>query len=199
MSLLAAALGALLCPVGAQPPAKPLPEKQPEEFGVMVDGGDAAPEVPPEKPAKAAVGEPFTARGRLLSIDPKTHTAVVEIEEGDERRFQLNDATRLSFARDNRPLLATQLKPGDPVSVSSDGKTLRRLHLELCGEAGEDVTQDDIFVPSPRQRRRHRAAPRPEAEEDEPERNLADEPDTPMYQSEPETPVTPRKDAPAKK
>lgn len=170
---------------------EPLPAKPPpDEYRVVVDE-DAAPKEPDE-PAPA--GRPGVKRhglGRLVSVDAKDRRVVLEHEDGVEETFSVPDSARLSFASDERPLKLDQLRRGDPVAYTVDGGKAARLHLDLCAE-GAGQGDENIFAPPPRRARRPRRPPPPEDEG--PAYPAADEPDTPMYQSEPPEP----KPAPAK-
>ncbi|TBR24353.1 hypothetical protein EPO15_04200 [bacterium] len=183
-------------PAAAEPrkSAEPLPAKPPpDEYRVVVD--DSA--EPKEEEAPAPHGKPGVKRhglGRLVSVDAKERRIVLEHEDGVEETFTVPDGARLTFAPDERTLKLDQLRRGDAVSYAVDGGKTARLHLDLCGEGSGD---DDVFAP-PRRNRRGRQPP-PQFEDDGPEYPQADEPDVPMYQSEPPEPPPAPKKAPAKK
>lgn len=173
---------------GRKPPA-PLPAKPAaEEYRVVVDR-DAGPS--DEAPPPGRAGVRFQGQGRLLSVDPGSRRVVLENEDGGEETFVVPDAARLSFAGDRRPLKLDQFRRGDPVGYTVDGEKAVRLHLDLCGD-GVSTEEDNIFArPQPRRSRRR---PPPPPMEDEETQYRTDEPDVPMYQSEPpEPPPTPRK------
>lgn len=172
---------------GRKPPS-PLPAKPAaDEYRVVVDRDVSSRD---EAPPPGRAGVRFQGQGRLLSVDPGSRRVVLENEDGGEETFVVPDAARLSFAGDRRPLKLDQFRRGDPVGYTVDGEKAVRLHLDLCGEgSGEN---DDIFAPPTRRVRRRRAPPPPL--EDEETQYRTDEPDVPMYQSEPpEPPPTPRK------
>lgn len=170
--------------------AEPLPAKAPEEeYRVVVD--DFA--EPKERESPPEAGRPGVRRrgvGRLSSVDPKERRIVLEDEDGDEMSFVVPEGARLSFATEERPLKLEQLRRGDAVSFSSDGGKATRLHLDLCSNDGGE---DDFFAP-PRPRRERPMRRQPPPEDDDRENPQTDEPDVPMYQSEPpEPPPAPKK------
>lgn len=180
LGLLAAALAAAE-PDKRMTPA-PLPAKPPaEEYRVVVDE---------EAPARGEREEEEAARhptrrhglGRLASVDAKERRVVLEHEDGVEQGLSVPDSARLTFASDERPLRLDQLRRGDAVAYSVEGNRLARLHLDLCGD-GSGPPDDDFF--SPPARRRGARRPPPPPPDEEPEFRSVDEPDVPMYQSEP--------------
>lgn len=167
----------------------PLPaEAPPDEYRVVVDESSEPREGPPPpadpKPRRRGAA-------RLVSVDAKERRVVLETADGEEETLLVPESARLSFATDERPLKLEQLRRGDAVAFAAEGGKAARLHLDLCGE-GAGQTDDDIFAPPPRRSRRPRRPPPPE--DDVPAYPAADEPDTPMYQSEPPEP----KSGPAK-
>ncbi|MBI3299152.1 MAG: hypothetical protein HYZ75_13370 [Elusimicrobia bacterium] len=163
----------------AQHAATPLPaEPPPEEGRVMFDSDSEREELPPPTPPGKA-GVKAHGLGRLVSVDAKERKVVLEHEDGVEQAYQVPDSARLSFAADERPLMIGQLRRGDAVAYAVEGARVVRLHLELGGDPGED----DPYV-APRPRRRPPARRPPPVEEPVPEFPV-NEPDTPMYMSEP--------------
>lgn len=194
-------LGLLLaCPARAGEARKapePLPAKAaPDEYRVVVDEQQEE----PKENARPASGQPGVRRhglGRLSSVDAKERRIVLEHEDGEEESFTVPETARLSFGSDERPLKLDQLRRGDAVAYNVDGAKASRLHLDLCGD-GTGGSDENIFAPPVRHSRRSRRPPPPE-DDDGPEYPQADEPDVPMYQSEPPEPPPAPKKAPAKK
>lgn len=165
----------------------PLPaEAPPDEYRVVVDEASEPREPVPPAPAPRRRGV-----ARLTSVDAKERRVVLETEDGGEETLSVPESARLSFAPDERPLKLEQLRRGDAVAFAAEGGKAARLHLDLCAE-GAGQGDENIFAPPPRRARRPRRPPPPEDEG--PAYPAADEPDTPMYQSEPPEP----KPAPAK-
>lgn len=179
LSLLAAALTAAE-PETRKTPA-PLPAKPPaEDYRVVVDEEPPGPEGREEPAARHPVRR--HGLGRLASVDAKERRVVLEHEDGVEQSLSVPESARLTFASDERPLRLDQLRRGDAVAYSVEGNRLARLHLDLCGD-GSGSPDDDFFSPPPRRRGARRPPPPPPDEE--PEFRSVDEPDVPMYQSEP--------------
>jgi hypothetical protein len=173
----------------ARKPPSPLPAKPAaEEYRVVVDYDVSSRD---DSPPPSRAGVRFQGQGRLLSVDPGTRRVILENEDGGEETFTVPDAARLSFAGDRRPLKLDQFRRGDPVGYTVDGEKAVRLHLDLCGE-GVSTDEDNIFA-RPRPRRSRRRPPPPPLEDEETQYRT-DEPDVPMYQTEPpEPPRTPRR------
>lgn len=178
--------------------AQPLPaQAPPDEYRVVVDEQQEEPKESP-RPASGQPGVRRHGLGRLSSVDPKERRIVLEHEDGEEESFVVPETARLSFGSDERPLKLDQLRRGDAVAYNVEGPKASRLHLDLCGD-GTGGSDDNIFAPPVRHSRRSRRPPPPPEDDDGPEYPQADEPDVPMYQSEPpEPPPAPNK-APAKK
>ena len=170
---------------------EPLPATPPEEdYRVVVDESSE----PKEAEEAPAVGRPGVKRRgvwRLSSVDVKEKRIVLEHEDGEEETFVVPDTARLSFAAEERPLKLDQLRRGDAVAYAVDGGKATRLHLDLCGNGSG--SEDDFFAP-PTRRGRQKRPPPPPPPDDGPEYPDANEPDVPMYQSEPpEAPPAPKK------
>lgn len=183
-------------PAGAldHPTPPPLSAAAPAENGRVMTDSDSEREEEAEDPPPGKAGGKRHGLGRLLSVDIKERRVVIEHEEGDEEAYQVPEAARLTFAADARPLKLDQLRKGDEVAYFVEGPKVSKLHLNIC-DCAED--NDDAYA-RPRPKRGHksrRLAPRPDIEE-EPQFPV-DEPDKPMYQSEPAEP--PAKAAPHKK
>ena len=176
--------------------AEPLPAKPTEEeYRVVVDES-AEPREPDAAPESGRPGVRRRGVARLTSVDPKERRVVLEDEDGDELSFVVPEGARVSFAAEERPLKLEQLRRGDSVSYSADGGKATRLHLDLCSDGGGG--EDDFFAP-PRPRRERPMRRQPPPEDDDREHPQADEPDVPMYQSEPpEPPPAPKKAAKTK-
>lgn len=170
---------------------EPLPAKPPEEeYRVVVDES-AEPKEPEAAPEPGRPGVRRRGVGRLTSVDAKERRIVLEDEDGEELSFAVPEGARLSFAPDQRPLKLDQLRRGDAVSFASEGGKAARLHLDLCSDGPNG--DDDVFSP-PRPRRSRPMRRQPPPDDEDPERPQADEPDVPMYQSEPpEPPPAPKK------
>lgn len=176
--------------------AEPLPAKPAvEEYRVVVD--ESAEPTESERPPNS--GRPGVRRrgiARLTAVDPKERRVVLEDEDGDEFSLSVPEGARVSFAVEERPLKLEQLRRGDAVSFSADGGKATRLHLDLCSDAGGG--EDDFFAPPrPRRERPMRRQPPPDDDDDR-DHPQADEPDVPMYQSEPPEPPPAPKKAPKK-
>ncbi|TPW19506.1 MAG: hypothetical protein FD126_2619 [Elusimicrobia bacterium] len=174
--------------------AEPLPAKPAEEeYRVVVDES-AEPKETESAPEPARPGVRRRGVGRLASVDLKGRRVVVEDEDGEELSLAVPDGARLSFAAEERPLSLEQLRRGDSVSFSADGGKATRLHLDLCGGGQDD---DDFFAP-PRPKHGRPMRRQPVPDDDDREHPQADEPDVPMYQSEPPEPPPAPKKAPKK-
>lgn len=169
---------------------EPLPAKPPdEEYRVVVDES-AEPKEPEAAPETGRPGVRRRGLGRLSAVNAKERRLVLEDEDGEELSFTVPEGARLSFASDERPLRLEQLRSGDAVSFATEGGKAVRLHLDLCADGPEGV--DGFFAPpQPRRGRPARRDPPPEEDRD---RDQSNEPDVPMYQSEPpEPPPAPKK------
>lgn len=191
---LAAALvsPALASPAALRKPApKPLPAQPPVEEGRVLVDSDSAPDEAPA-PKRSTKGVHSSGVGRVLTLDLKTRRLGLQLEDGVQLPCQVPESARLTFAPDERPLHLDQLRRGDAVSYDVSGSKVTSLHLLLGEEAAAD--ESDAFQrPAPRGPRFERAPPPPLEDEEAVEPGTtADEPDTPMYQSEPPAPTKKR-------
>ena len=187
----------------AEPEKRKSPELLPaqapaETYRVVVDGADEGdPKEEETAPPAGQAGVKRHGLGRLVSVDAKERKIVLEHEDGVEESFGVPETARLSFAADERPLKLDQLRRGDAVAYAVDGNKVARLHFDVCGDGTGGMGEDVFSRPPPRRMRRGGRPPPPPMDE-EPEYRSVDEPDVPMYQSEPPEPPPSPKKAPKK-
>jgi hypothetical protein len=122
-------VAAAQAPQSAEPQATQQPQQAPQQSQPAPQQSQPAQQAPAQKAE--------TAKGELISVDPKANTFSLKPAEGAEMRFEYNDQTKVTGAQGGVAGLATMSGRQLTVQYTSKGTSRLATAIEFAPQAGQ--------------------------------------------------------------